>query len=195
MDTFLQAVLANAVLAGLLALAVGIVGRFLRRPEVVYWLWALVLLKLVTPPLIHVPILLSGMAPPSGVVSAQQVQPPGAVSVSSVLRPATTVAHGKSLSRVPSERFRPPSSPRAPMEIVATGGAGVASQRSEQPEPQSPALGEQSPAPRGNRLRRASSRRRSPPASPGVGFSWGYGWQAPCCGSPWPEFACCSSAG
>jgi beta-lactamase regulating signal transducer with metallopeptidase domain/protocatechuate 3,4-dioxygenase beta subunit len=56
MNAFGEAVLANAVLAGVLAVAVGVATRHLRRPAVAYWLWMLVLLKLVTPPLFHVPV-------------------------------------------------------------------------------------------------------------------------------------------
>ncbi len=48
--------LANALFAGMLALAALLAGRYSRRPALVHGLWLLVLLKLVTPPLwIHVP--------------------------------------------------------------------------------------------------------------------------------------------
>ncbi len=55
MDTFFQTVVSNAVLATILAVVVATATRFVRRPEVVYWLWVLVLLKLVTPPIVHLP--------------------------------------------------------------------------------------------------------------------------------------------
>jgi beta-lactamase regulating signal transducer with metallopeptidase domain len=48
--------LTNAVLATFLALAVAGVGRWCRRPALVHALWLLVLLKLVTPPLVIVPM-------------------------------------------------------------------------------------------------------------------------------------------
>jgi len=56
MQTIAEIVLSNAAIATLLALAAAIVGRFCRRPPVVYGLWLLVLLKLVTPPLFRVPV-------------------------------------------------------------------------------------------------------------------------------------------
>jgi len=56
MDTFFQTIVSNAVLATILAVVVAAATRFVRRPEVVYWLWVLVLLKLVTPPIVHLPI-------------------------------------------------------------------------------------------------------------------------------------------
>lgn len=55
MDTFFQTILSNALFATILAAVVAVATRFVRRPEVVYWLWVLVLLKLVTPPIIHLP--------------------------------------------------------------------------------------------------------------------------------------------
>ena len=50
MNALGEAVLANAVLAGLLALVVGVTSRWLKRPEVAYWLWMLVFIKLILPP-------------------------------------------------------------------------------------------------------------------------------------------------
>lgn len=55
MDTFFQTIVSNAVFATILAVVVAVATRFVRRPEVVYWLWVLVLLKLVTPPIVHLP--------------------------------------------------------------------------------------------------------------------------------------------
>ena len=56
MHALLEVMASNAVLAGALAVAVGVATRLVRRPEVAYWLWALVLIKLVTPPLLQVPV-------------------------------------------------------------------------------------------------------------------------------------------
>lgn len=56
MDTLLQIGLSNAVVASLLAVLALVVGAVCRRPAVVHGLWLLVLLKLVTPPLVHVPV-------------------------------------------------------------------------------------------------------------------------------------------
>jgi WD40 repeat protein/beta-lactamase regulating signal transducer with metallopeptidase domain len=48
--------MANALLAGLLATVALLVGRYSRRPALIHSLWLLVLLKLVTPPLVPLPI-------------------------------------------------------------------------------------------------------------------------------------------
>ncbi|QEH36095.1 BlaR1 peptidase M56 [Aquisphaera giovannonii] len=56
MEGFLQAVMGNAVAASILALAAAAAGRVDRRPQVAHWLWVLVLLKLLTPPLFVVPL-------------------------------------------------------------------------------------------------------------------------------------------
>jgi beta-lactamase regulating signal transducer with metallopeptidase domain len=55
-ETLLRIALSNALAAGGLALAAGVVGRFCRRPALVHSLWLLVLLKLLTPPLVTVPL-------------------------------------------------------------------------------------------------------------------------------------------
>jgi len=49
--------LANAVIAAALALVALLAGRFSRRPALVHALWALVLVKLLTPPIIPLPVL------------------------------------------------------------------------------------------------------------------------------------------
>src|SRR5262249_3804492 len=56
MDSLLHIGLSNAVVATLLALVALVVGAVCRRPAVVHGLWLLVLLKLVTPPLVRVPV-------------------------------------------------------------------------------------------------------------------------------------------
>jgi beta-lactamase regulating signal transducer with metallopeptidase domain len=56
METLLYIGLSNAAAATLLALAAALVGRFVRRPALTHALWVVVLVKLVTPPLVHVPV-------------------------------------------------------------------------------------------------------------------------------------------
>lgn len=57
MDALLRLALTNAALAGLLALAAWVASRFVRRQAVVHGLWLLALVKLVTPPIVGVPLL------------------------------------------------------------------------------------------------------------------------------------------
>ena len=56
MSLLLEIALSNAVVATLLALLVVLVSRFCRRPALIHGLWLVVLLKLVTPPVIPVPV-------------------------------------------------------------------------------------------------------------------------------------------
>jgi beta-lactamase regulating signal transducer with metallopeptidase domain len=56
MHPLLEAGLANAAAATVLALVAAAVGRVTRRPALAHALWLLVLLKLLTPPLIAVPV-------------------------------------------------------------------------------------------------------------------------------------------
>jgi beta-lactamase regulating signal transducer with metallopeptidase domain len=65
MEPFLRAALANAVLVALLAPVVAVAGRLGRRPALRHALWLLLLLKLVTPPLVPVPISWPEPAPPA----------------------------------------------------------------------------------------------------------------------------------
>jgi TonB family protein len=62
-DRFLEIALANAGSALLLAAAVGIASRFIRRPAVTHVLWALVLLRLLIPPVLELPMLPAPAAP------------------------------------------------------------------------------------------------------------------------------------
>src|SRR5262245_34729365 len=56
MDTVVDAALLNALLVVPLAVFAAAVSHLLRRPAVAHALWLLVLLKLLTPPLLRLPI-------------------------------------------------------------------------------------------------------------------------------------------
>jgi beta-lactamase regulating signal transducer with metallopeptidase domain len=56
MSWLLQTTLANTLIAAMLALAALGVSKFFRRPAVSHALWLLVLLKLITPPLVVIPL-------------------------------------------------------------------------------------------------------------------------------------------
>ena len=56
MTPLLEAVLSNILIAAVLAVPAALASGWGRRPALTHGLWLLVLLKLVTPPLIHVPI-------------------------------------------------------------------------------------------------------------------------------------------
>ena len=56
MQSILEAALSNAFIAFLIAVIVTILAQAIRRPSILHALWLLVLIKLVTPPLIDVPL-------------------------------------------------------------------------------------------------------------------------------------------
>ena len=56
MDTSLEILFSNAVLATLLAVLAAAISAVVRRPQLVHGLWLLVLLKLITPPIVSIPI-------------------------------------------------------------------------------------------------------------------------------------------
>ena len=80
MDTLLQIGLSNAVVATFLALVVGCVGLVWRRPALLHSLWLLVLLKLLTPPLVWVPVPWP-VAPAVAATNPPAVEPPAAPDV------------------------------------------------------------------------------------------------------------------
>src|SRR5436305_4819817 len=65
MDGLLHAGVSNAVAAGLMALVLLPLARLLRRPALTHALCVLVLLKLVTPPLVGIPVPWPSAAPPA----------------------------------------------------------------------------------------------------------------------------------
>jgi hypothetical protein len=72
MEFLVNALLSNALVATGLALAPLILNRLGRSPALVHGLWLVVLLKLVTPPLVEVPLLIPW--------SASQLCPPGTLA-------------------------------------------------------------------------------------------------------------------
>ncbi|MHC4398509.1 MAG: M56 family metallopeptidase [Planctomycetota bacterium] len=83
MPWLLEATLSNAVIATAMALAVVAMARFLRhRPAVVHVMWVIVLLKLVTPPLVSVPVKFGWEARPASPGSA--VEFPGEVPMGTI---------------------------------------------------------------------------------------------------------------
>lgn len=70
MELLLSAALSNVVVATVLAVVAAVVGRLCRRPAVRHALWLLVLLKLITPPLVNLPV------PWPAAAAAEDVAPP-----------------------------------------------------------------------------------------------------------------------
>jgi beta-lactamase regulating signal transducer with metallopeptidase domain len=117
-STLLHIGLTNAVLAGVLALAVGCIGCVCRRPALMHCLWLLVLLKLVTPPLFAVPVLqspepesanestpLAAGRAPDALVPARRQPPPSSAGLTGAPVPDINGLHSSPL--VP-EHVSPP---------------------------------------------------------------------------------------
>ncbi len=127
MDDLPSIAVSNAVAATILAAIALAVGAVYRRPAVVHGLWLLVLLKLVTPPLVHIPVAwptateparldlaLVAEEPPAATVPRPEEEPaavvvlaPAAENVPPANEPAATV----DLPTVPSS----PPSPDPPL--------------------------------------------------------------------------------
>ncbi|MDB5301445.1 MAG: antirepressor regulating drug resistance protein, partial [Phycisphaerales bacterium] len=75
METLLQIGLTNAIAAAILAAIAAVVTRVVRRPALTHALWALVLLKLLTPPVWTIPVKQWLAPPPSPVVEAHPTIP------------------------------------------------------------------------------------------------------------------------
>jgi beta-lactamase regulating signal transducer with metallopeptidase domain len=88
MQTFLAVSLSNAVMATVLALLAAAVGRLYRRPALIHVLWLLVLLKLVTPPLVILPLTWPEALPAAPVLPA--AEQPDSEAVASAPEPNIT---------------------------------------------------------------------------------------------------------
>ena len=78
MSAVLQAIFSNVVIALALAVLVHAVTRIWRDPHLAHALWLLVLLKLVTPPLVRVPVPVLGSKAPPELVAAARLAPESA---------------------------------------------------------------------------------------------------------------------
>ncbi|MDP6544919.1 MAG: M56 family metallopeptidase [Phycisphaerae bacterium] len=76
-DLFLQIGLSNACFSLALAIVAVVVGKTTRRPHLANLLWLLVLVKLVTPPLVTIPVIpISGQSDTTAVAVENHSQPP-----------------------------------------------------------------------------------------------------------------------
>lgn len=80
MNALMTLALSNIAMATLLAILAWAAGRWLRRPAITHGLWLLVFVKLLTPPLVSVPVIRIA-APPAPVVAANVPAPQEAMPV------------------------------------------------------------------------------------------------------------------
>jgi WD40 repeat protein/beta-lactamase regulating signal transducer with metallopeptidase domain len=103
MSTLLWIGLMNAVLAGLLAVLVALLGRYCRRPALLHGLWLLVLVKLITPSFLPVPVP-GWLAEPDRTAPAPEVVADGASQSAETALPSPVdsgAPAGRSEARVP----------------------------------------------------------------------------------------------
>jgi len=88
--SIIDCLLSNAAMAAGIALLAVLVGRLAKKPQVTHALWVLVLVKLVTPPFVHIPVGYPGADPLEAVAVADSARshagvsparPPGGVPV------------------------------------------------------------------------------------------------------------------
>lgn len=90
-ELFLRTGLSNALLSLVLALLAGAVGLTFKRPQLTHLLWLLVFVKLVTPPLVHLPLVT--IPSPAGLSSTRYVLSPstGAIATGESTRSAASI--------------------------------------------------------------------------------------------------------
>jgi beta-lactamase regulating signal transducer with metallopeptidase domain len=113
MQTLLEVGLSNAVMAALLALVAAVLACCCRRPALAHRLWLLVLLKLVTPPLVGVPVPWPPPGEPAGaggILSSAADRParPGPAQPSGVPGAGAREVRLSTLSAVLGEERLPP---------------------------------------------------------------------------------------
>jgi beta-lactamase regulating signal transducer with metallopeptidase domain len=120
--TVVDAMLGNAAVAAVLALAAVAVGYFCRSPAVRHGAWVVVLLKLVTPPLFAVPL---------PVLPASWGQQPAGPSAGNIIlpisaAPGTTASPAESVTSAPAwwERLRPSGAAQWAVVVWAAGTLG-----------------------------------------------------------------------
>src|SRR5262245_36602239 len=110
----LELLLSNLVWAAVLAVIALAAGRWGKRPALTHALWLLVLLKLVTPPVIDLPVRLLPPAPEAretvALRSPGSVDAPGAVADGSASAPAP----GQTFELTPASPVSPPPSAVGP---------------------------------------------------------------------------------
>jgi beta-lactamase regulating signal transducer with metallopeptidase domain len=114
-DDLLSIVLSNAVAAAILALLAAITGAVCRRPALVHGLWLLVLLKLVTPPLLRIPIALPTPEPSQVEVAAFVADEPAPETIPPPLeQPAVVLVLPTTAEDEPAASTNAPTAPPAP---------------------------------------------------------------------------------
>src|SRR6187397_498940 len=97
MEPLLRLLLTNAAAAGLIAVVAFALSRLVRRPAVAHALWLLALLKLVTPPVVSLPLLPAWRAVPTRGAPAASVVPLATA-------PATIASSAATTARIASSR-------------------------------------------------------------------------------------------
>src|SRR5262245_9273578 len=109
METLFWIGLENAAAALVLALPVALLGLFLRRPALLHALWVIVLLKLVTPPVIRIPVGFSTLGRDAAPAPLESPVIAGGAAVAG----PPPAAPGAAEMAGPGSRVMPPAAPAA----------------------------------------------------------------------------------
>ncbi len=126
MDDLLQIALSNAVVATGLAVAAALAGRLGRRPALAHGLWLLVLVKLLTPPLLEIPVAWPQSAPRPEVAAAAEEPPAPPVAAPDEGPPAGREWEDLIVAVPPAPAAPPPARATTPPARRAEAGAGGA---------------------------------------------------------------------
>jgi beta-lactamase regulating signal transducer with metallopeptidase domain len=137
MSTLLEIGLSNALVAVLLALVAAAASRFIRRPALTHCLWLLVLIKLITPPLVYVPLpewrteaaadLAKDVKPPLEAPAAERPSEPAVMPDPELIARVLEEARAAQLLTPPPAAVEPvlPAEPIWPALLAAAWLAGM----------------------------------------------------------------------
>jgi beta-lactamase regulating signal transducer with metallopeptidase domain len=123
MESLLSVVLLNALWATGMAGAAWLAGRVVRRPAVVHALWAAVLLKLLTPPILPVPVLPASRSLGGVPSSATEATTPTARTVETLTAAQSVV--GTDAARTPEAPGHGPATFESMAAIALVAGSAV----------------------------------------------------------------------
>jgi WD40 repeat protein/beta-lactamase regulating signal transducer with metallopeptidase domain len=124
MDGLVQVGLSNAIVAGGLAVLVWSIGLVYRRPAVLHVLWLLVLIKLVTPPLIALPLSVGWVRIDAGATPSSAALAASARPTSTEMRPFEASDAALGATELHSEAATPVASPDSLTAELHGAGSG-----------------------------------------------------------------------
>lgn len=137
MNALLSLALGNAVAAAFLALIVFGISRVCRRPALIHALWMLVLIKLITPPVLTIPVDIPGLSRPVAADSPQVVLTPQSSAPTADNAASSAVRRSDFTATRPAESASDPTPPsHKPDHAIASTSIPSPAAGAENPETQ-----------------------------------------------------------